>query len=82
MVQPPEIFNRLQDGKLEIYEEIYELADRKVEDLSAYQVGIVDDSIDVDDCHWVLVELQDRSSRRDICDCTSAPQQKQIQPPE
>lgn len=37
--------------------EMDEQADRKVEDLSVYQAGIVDDFIDVDGCDWVLVEL-------------------------
>ncbi|KAH9204361.1 hypothetical protein DL95DRAFT_471566 [Leptodontidium sp. 2 PMI_412] len=53
-----------EHGKLEMDEQmdeqLDEQANRKVEDSSVYQAGIVDDFIDVDGCDWVLVELPDR----------------------
>ncbi|KAL5312966.1 hypothetical protein ACEPPN_019392 [Leptodophora sp. 'Broadleaf-Isolate-01'] len=58
-----------EHGKLEMDEQMDEQANTKAEDSSVYQVGIVDDFIDVDGCDWVLVELTDRrsKSRRYFC---------------
>lgn len=46
-----------EQGKLEMEEQMEKQADRKVEELSVYQAGIVKDFIDVDSGDWVLVEL-------------------------